>query len=70
MHFIGHIRDEFDPTILLIEHDMKVVMGVCVHLGHGIRRPYPHRGLSGRNPQQSPLLSGAYLGEDMVKQNA
>ena len=28
MHFIGHIRDEFDLTILLIEHDMKVVMGV------------------------------------------
>ncbi|MCX6088911.1 MAG: ATP-binding cassette domain-containing protein, partial [Candidatus Atribacteria bacterium] len=27
--FIQHIRDEFDLTILLIEHDMKVVMGAC-----------------------------------------
>ena len=32
MHFIGHIRDEFDLTILLIEHDMKVVMGVCSYI--------------------------------------
>ncbi|MDR1744196.1 MAG: ABC transporter ATP-binding protein [Planctomycetota bacterium] len=29
MHFIKRLRDEFDLTILLIEHDMKVVMGVC-----------------------------------------
>ena len=29
MHFIRRIRDEFRLTILLIEHDMKVVMGVC-----------------------------------------
>ncbi len=29
MRFIKRIRDEFKLTILLIEHDMKVVMGVC-----------------------------------------
>ncbi|SHH16891.1 ABC transporter ATP-binding protein [Thermosipho atlanticus] len=29
MDFIKYIRDEFDLTILLIEHDMKVVMGIC-----------------------------------------
>ena len=29
MHFIKRLRDEFNLTILLIEHDMKVVMGVC-----------------------------------------
>jgi branched-chain amino acid transport system ATP-binding protein len=29
MHFIQRIRDEFDLTILLIEHHMQVVMGVC-----------------------------------------
>jgi branched-chain amino acid transport system ATP-binding protein len=29
MHFIQRIRDEFKLTILLIEHHMQVVMGVC-----------------------------------------
>ncbi len=29
MQFIKQIRDDFGLTILLIEHDMKVVMGVC-----------------------------------------
>ncbi|MDR3230066.1 MAG: ABC transporter ATP-binding protein [Synergistaceae bacterium] len=29
LNFIRRLRDEFDLTILLIEHDMKVVMGVC-----------------------------------------
>ena len=32
MRFIRRIRDEFGLTILLIEHDMKVVMGVCEHI--------------------------------------
>ena len=32
MNFIRQIRDEFKLTILLIEHDMKVVMGVCEHI--------------------------------------
>ena len=29
MTFIQKIREEFNLTILLIEHDMKVVMGIC-----------------------------------------
>ncbi len=29
LNFIKYIRDEFNLTIILIEHDMKVVMGVC-----------------------------------------
>lgn len=32
MRLIQSIRLEFDLTILLIEHDMKVVMGVCAHI--------------------------------------
>jgi ABC-type branched-subunit amino acid transport system ATPase component len=31
-NFIRRLRDEFDLSILLIEHDMKVVMGVCEHI--------------------------------------
>ena len=29
MNIVRHIRDEFDVTILLIEHDMKFVSGLC-----------------------------------------
>lgn len=29
MHLIRRLRDEFEITILLVEHNMKVVMGVC-----------------------------------------
>ncbi|MCL1855884.1 MAG: ABC transporter ATP-binding protein [Clostridia bacterium] len=32
LSFIRKLRDDFDLTILLIEHDMKVVMGVCEHI--------------------------------------
>jgi branched-chain amino acid transport system ATP-binding protein len=29
MEFIGRIRNEFDLTVLMIEHHMEVVMGIC-----------------------------------------
>ena len=29
MHFVGRIRDDFDLSILMIEHHMQVVMGIC-----------------------------------------
>ena len=32
MNTIKLIRDKFDITILLIEHDMKLVSGICEHL--------------------------------------
>ncbi len=32
MRLIKDIRDEFNLTILLIEHDMKVVMGICQYI--------------------------------------
>ena len=65
MHFISHIRDEFELTILLIEHDMKVVMGVCEYLwvmeyGALIAEGYPEQ------IRNDPLVIRAYLGEDVV----
>ena len=32
MDIIGWIREKFDLTILLIEHDMTLVMNICEHL--------------------------------------
>ena len=29
MHLIGWLRERFDLTIVLVEHNMKVVMGIC-----------------------------------------
>jgi branched-chain amino acid transport system ATP-binding protein len=45
--FIRRLRDEFDLSILLIEHDMKVVMGVCEHiwvLDQGMLTGVPQQG--------------------------
>ncbi|MBE6442818.1 MAG: ABC transporter ATP-binding protein [Desulfovibrio desulfuricans] len=63
MHFIGRIRDEFDLTILLIEHDMKVVMGVCQYIwvmeyGALIAEGDPDA------VRSNPDVIRAYLGED------
>ena len=69
MHFIQHIRDEFDLTILLIEHDMKVVMGVCQYIwvmeyGALIAEGDPEA------VRNNPVVIRAYLGEDVSVQHA
>ena len=64
MSLIRQIRDDFGLTILLIEHDMKLVMGICERiyvLDYG-------KIIAEGTPQQirsNPKVIAAYLGEEL-----
>ena len=53
MHFIQNLRDELGITILLIEHDMRVVMGISEYISVLDFRHQDRRGNTSRNPAQS-----------------
>ena len=62
MDFIREIQEKFKITILLIEHHMEIVMGICDHIvvlnfGKEIAHGTPVQ------VQSNPEVISAYLGE-------
>ena len=62
METIRFVRDKFDMAVLLIEHDMSFVMGLCEHIYGAGLRPY-HRGGRPRAPSAATRRSLRHIWE-------
>jgi branched-chain amino acid transport system ATP-binding protein len=65
MEFIIQLKEDFNLTVLLIEHDMRVVMGICqwikvLDYGAEIAEGTP------KEIQNNPKVIAAYLGEEGI----